>query len=73
MTTVADLCDVSYALLVEQGDRITFAAMAAGSEEADLGEARAWLDRYLSKPLGVRDSKNREQAELMAALGLEPK
>jgi len=68
---VRDVCDVCYALLIEQGDRVALAAMAAGSEEADLGEAREWLDNYLRRPLGLRDSKDREQAELMAALGLE--
>lgn len=61
---------MSYALLVEQNERLTYAAMAAGSEEADLGVAREKLDAAIHAPLGYRDAQDRERAELLAALGL---
>jgi hypothetical protein len=65
------VCDVAYVLLVEQNERLTYAAMAAGSEEADLGVARDRLDQALVAPLGYRDAHDRERAELLTALGLE--
>jgi hypothetical protein len=64
------VCDVAYALLVEQNERLAYAAMAAGSEEADLGVARERLDGALVAPLGYRDAEDRERAELLTALGL---
>jgi hypothetical protein len=65
------VCDVAYVLLVEQNERMTYAAMAAGSEDADLGVGRQRLDEALNAPLGYRDSHDRERAELLMALGLE--
>lgn len=59
------------AMLVEQTERITFAAMAAGSEEADLGVALERLEEHLNAPLGYRDAEDRGRAELLMALGLE--
>ena len=70
MTGLAALCDVSYAILVERSEQVALAAMAAGAEDADLGVAREHLDRMLQSPLGYRDAEDREQAELIVALGL---
>ena len=70
MTGIAALCDVSYSILVERSEQVALAAMAAGAEDADLGVAREHLDAMLRKPLGYRDAQDREQAELLVALGL---
>jgi hypothetical protein len=66
--TLADLCDVVYALQVDQMQALELAAIAAGAEVVPgdmVDKFETWL---WSEP----DPVDTERAQLMAALGVSP-
>lgn len=64
------MCDVVYAILVGRVDALAVAAIAGGAEDADPEDARNRFDTWLRQPLGYLGEDDREQAELLLALGL---
>lgn len=64
--TLADLCDVAYAIQVDQKERIEAACIAAGAE-VELGAAVEEFDEWLESEPEVIDN---DRAQLLAALGV---
>lgn len=69
---MADLCDVTWALLIGQVDALALAMLTAGGDpaEAEPGVIRARLSEWMESPLRAADAADPEEYELKQALGL---